>query len=125
MLKLLAFVLGVVGFGLSAAVAEDMSEELRGILEDCGQGNADACYHAALMYEHGKSDQSRALQLYEQACDLGDGVPCFQLGWRYENGWGTREDDALALDFYSKSCDYGNQYGCERHKLMTKPKPVP
>ena len=41
----------------------------------------------------------------KQACDVGDGAGCFNLGLLYGNGEGVKQSYSKAADYYRKACD--------------------
>jgi TPR repeat protein len=93
-LKALAFALGVLGFSLTAAVAEEWVEEwLRGFVEGCRQNNAAHCSIAGSYYYNGrgvKKDDFRAVEFFTKACDL-NGMDCGILGHMHQNGKGIKK----------------------------------
>lgn len=64
---------------------------------------------AAAMAEEESSD----VRAYKEACESGDPIACFELGYLYENGMGMRQDKSAALKYYTKACDLKYQFACE------------
>ena len=48
----------------------------------------------------------------KQACDVGDGAGCFNLGLLYAKGEGVKQSYSKAADYYRKACDLGYGGGC-------------
>ncbi len=59
-----------------------------------------------------KQDFSKAKGYFEKACDLNNGLGCFNAGVSYENGQGVENNSEKAAQFYSKACDLNNNKGC-------------
>ena len=67
------------------------------------------------LYEHGQGvqkDEVQAAQLYERACDAGDGVGCGFLGDMYAKGWGVKKNKDRAKELYRKACQLGWTQAC-------------
>lgn len=52
-------------------------------------------------------------ELYQKACDMGNGIACSDLGWCYKNGKGVTTDYSKARELSQKACDAGSAIGCE------------
>jgi hypothetical protein len=67
------------------------------------------------MYENGEGveqDLSKAIELYEKACE-GSYAPGYSsLGLMYENGRGVEQDLSKAFELYEKACELGDTFGC-------------
>ncbi len=50
-------------------------------------------------------DYIQAKKYFEKACDLKEGLGCFNLGALYYNGKGVEKDLIKATYFYSKACE--------------------
>ncbi len=48
----------------------------------------------------------------KQACDVGDGAGCYNLGLLYYKGEGVKQSYSKAADYYRKACDLGYGVGC-------------
>lgn len=60
-----------------------------------------------------RGDHATALQLFESACDTGDGRGCTNLGVVYEQGTGgVPRDNTRANALYQRACELGNEAGC-------------
>jgi TPR repeat protein len=57
-------------------------------------------------------DVVKARNYYNDACKLGDGLGCFNLGNAHRLGEGGKIDDALAFQSYTKSCNANEAKGC-------------
>ena len=62
--------------------------------------------------EHVAQDYSRAVTLFEQACDGGSASSCNSLGLMYERGEGVIQDHSRALTLYQDVCDRGYLLAC-------------
>ncbi|WP_421781248.1 tetratricopeptide repeat protein [Kiloniella litopenaei] len=49
---------------------------------------------------------------YERACAKGDGLSCFNLGGKFLQGNGVRQDDREAVKLFTKACDNDEPLGC-------------
>jgi hypothetical protein len=65
-----------------------------------------------------RGDYTKAVDLFNKACDAGSAVSCVNLGYMYENGQGVTRDDSHAAALYSKGCDAGNALGCVNLGIM-------
>ena len=59
-----------------------------------------------------KGDYQKAAELYQKACDSGETMGCFTLGFLYLNGQGVKQDYQKATELYQKACDGGDAKGC-------------
>jgi TPR repeat protein len=74
-------------------------------------GDADAAYHAGLMYAEGKgtsSDLKQAAQWYERAAKAGHMKAQCNLGFLYSDGRGVEKDPALAGQWLEKAARQGS-----------------
>lgn len=80
-----------------------------------------ACANLAAVYEHGfavEQDYDKALELNEQACELGWEQGCAQVGYFHQHGLGVPADLAKAKKIYESSCTAGNEMACEGLKSL-------
>jgi Sel1 repeat len=56
--------------------------------------------------------QRGGLEVFSGACDRGDGVSCFILGWQMDKGMGVPYDPARAVSLFRRSCTDGWARGC-------------
>ncbi|EMG88016.1 beta-lactamase HcpA domain protein [Helicobacter pylori GAM112Ai] len=61
---------------------------------------------------YSKQDFTQAKKYFEKACDLKDGVGCFNLGVLYDNGHGVGKDLKKAAQLYFKACELNDGSGC-------------
>ena len=77
-----------------------------------GQGNAEACFQLAGMYEHGidddRSDMPGALAMYRLAAERGHVGAAARLGELCSRGDGTEQDKAAAAVWYRKAAEQGH-----------------
>ena len=59
-----------------------------------------------------KGDYQKAAELYQKACDSGETMGCFTLGFLYLNGQGVKQNYQKATELLKKACDSGNAMGC-------------
>ncbi|WP_149721957.1 tetratricopeptide repeat protein [Campylobacter concisus] len=59
-----------------------------------------------------KGDYQKAAELLQKACDGGDAMGCYSLGFLYQNGQGVKQDYQKAAELYQKGCDGRNAGGC-------------
>ena len=55
---------------------------------------------------------TRAVELYQRACDGGDMQGCMILGAKYEGGLGVARSETRAVELYEWACDRGAMQGC-------------
>lgn len=70
------------------------------------QGNADAEYNLALLYEKGHGvtqDDAEAGKWFRKAADHGNAMAEAHVGMMYANGWGVTRDIAEASKWYQRS----------------------
>jgi TPR repeat protein len=83
----------------------------------CKAGDQVACVKAARALE--ATDQAKAQEIYQRACDANIGLGCSRLGFLYR--YQTKPDLAKALSLMKRACDLADGYGCwhlgEMHKL--------
>jgi uncharacterized protein len=93
----------------------------REMLDDlCARDVAASCVHLGKIYEVGAGvavDLSKAVSLYEHACNGVDGnretfQGCEALGLLYRQGLGVPHDDARAVELFKKACDIGIPDAC-------------
>ena len=66
-------------------------------------------------YENG--DFTKAIELYEKACNNQNMEACRIAGYCYDEGLGKRLNLQKAIELYNKACDGGDMYAC--HNLAT------
>lgn len=103
---------------ISVELAEGSSVFAKGcaaeFLEDCVSLGS-ACERG----EGGPADLSRALALYQQACDGGEPAGCVSLAFLHERGQRVPPDVARAAALYAKACDAGDPWGCNDLGVLT------
>lgn len=83
----------------------------------CDGHAAWACAALARRYLDGEGtakDPKRAVALFAEACEGGDGHACGQLAWIYENGAFGETEDAAKAEAYQRRERAAHQQGCER-----------
>lgn len=68
------------------------------------------------------AEESSEVKVYKKACESGDPLACFELGYLYENGMGMRQDKGNALKYYTKACNLKYQFACEATVRVQKSK---
>jgi TPR repeat protein len=69
----------------------------------------------ALLYKAGAGvsrDDSYAAELFRRACDQGEGMACYSLGYMYAHGEGVDVDLDQAAKLFRAACDGGDRTGC-------------
>lgn len=86
------------------------------LTQACNGGVARACARAAWEWKHGfhnmPVDQTKALELYLQACTLGDGAGCSELGDAMRTGTGVPKSLPEAADAYHLGCQVAYPPAC-------------
>ena len=54
----------------------------------------------------------------QRLANQGDAEAQYNLGVRYENGEGVRQNMITAKEWYGKSCDNGVQRGCDNYRKL-------
>jgi TPR repeat protein len=54
----------------------------------------------------------------KRACEGGEAAGCNNLGLKYDNGEGTKQDYFQAVKYYKRACAGGNAIGCNNLGLM-------
>lgn len=95
-----------------AAKVDNFPEQMKWLRTAADQGNADAQYAVAYMYQLGQgvpADGAEALRWYRKAADQGDAAAMVGIGHFYEKGaQGILKDLAEAERWYRKAADQGN-----------------
>ncbi len=77
----------------------------------CDKDSASACTAlAGMLAEAGK--HAEAFNLYQRACDAGDGTACNSVGFAHYTSHGAPWDVVKAAAGYQKACDLGEAVGC-------------
>ena len=89
------------------------------LTQQCEANNAKACFDLGVAYYNGTgvpTNQKKAFELAQKACDLGGANGCSAVGTFYVKGaeWnsGVAKDSSKAFAFYKKACDMGYAEGC-------------
>ena len=96
--------------GVKSYHSKDYSEAAKWFLKAAEQGDADAQYNLALMYENGegvKKDYKEAVRWYTKAAEQGYASAQYMLGYMYCNGLGVK-DYSEALKWYRKAAEQGD-----------------
>lgn len=70
-------------------------------------GTLDEAYKA-----HNSGDYTRAVELFENACEQNIAPGCFNLGIMYYKGRGIQKDYAKSAKFLEKTCALEGKVGC-------------
>lgn len=88
----------------------------------CADGNLADCVALGDLYLDGhdglSKDGSRAVALYQKACDAGEALGCNNLGKIYAQGRGVAQDESRAVALYEGACDAGAAPGCNNLREM-------
>lgn len=96
-------------------VPEEHARARELLTRSCGDRDAGACEELsiALAQSSEAPDQQRAVELCQQACDLGLGRACFRLGKSYRRGEaGVERDRRQALELLDRACALGHGPAC-------------
>ena len=111
------FILVVLLWG-SWSFADSTSNFLESLRKSCYvNNNANSCSRLAFYYFFGmgnelKKNYTKAIELYNRSCDLGDTDQCEYLGYLYEEGIGVKKNYTIAREFFKKACYLGSNNGC-------------
>jgi TPR repeat protein len=97
--------------GIAAYEANDLPLAYKEFLASAEEGNADAQFNVALMYERGigvAKNLEEAVVWYRKSALQGNSAAQFNLGVLYENGLGTTVDFAKANEWYRKASVQGD-----------------
>jgi len=110
------FIIAAVVF---VAACNPGAKEARDLDSSCTEGNAAACNelgHRTALGDHVLRDWRRASDLYQAACEAGEGEGCVRLARLHVNSQaaerGVAFDSAAAADLLLQGCDQGNVVGC-------------
>ena len=88
------------------AQADEQSSRIDAIISLAKQGDAEACFALALIYEYGDSlerDPVLAARWFQQAASQGIAGASFYLGMKYENGSGVKRKHSRAIQLYRQA----------------------
>lgn len=86
------------------------------ITRTCELDVAIGCYYLADRYYNGRNglevDHERALELYQQACDMDHGSSCNSAGLMTSRGHGSEPDPTASRQLYERGCELGHATSC-------------
>src|SRR5262249_48928074 len=93
----------------SIATSQDRPRALSLYRRGCSLRNGKACAHLGMYYLRGEivpRDLNRAAEHFEQSCNMGVPLGCYNLGTLFDSAASPflREDFARAAELYQKSC---------------------
>jgi TPR repeat protein len=91
------------------------AKDLAPCTEDCDRGVVFACTIVATRTERGDGvakDLTRAVQLYERACELRDGPSCVSAARMYASGRGVPPSRPKQIQLLSSACTLGDSHAC-------------
>ena len=59
-------------------------------------------------------DYTKAAELFQKSCDMGNVNGCEYLGRLYEYGLGVKQNYSKVAKAYKKACEGGNMEGCKK-----------
>lgn len=74
-----------------------------------------------LQYQEGKGrprDDGRALKLFVEGCEKGNGVSCYEAGRMTGMGRGVPADVEKAKQYAKRACELGDGRGCSTLKRL-------
>ncbi|PIE18032.1 MAG: hypothetical protein CSA65_06260 [Proteobacteria bacterium] len=72
-----------------------------------------SCHSKALRYR--KTNPALALSYYRKGCTYNHRESCYQAGYMYKKGMGTRPNHSQAVYYYTKACNAGHATACQYH----------
>ena len=87
--------------------ANGLTAEVKGLIEGCDGGNADACFEAAVRFDDGKGvpqNKERAAVAYKVACEKGDLRGCHNLGVMQIDGEGIPRNVGNGFRLLDQAC---------------------
>lgn len=87
----------------------------------CDDGEAEACYRAALQsfaIDQSNSNIEVAHALFVKACEGGHPESCFNAGQSFWTGDGAGVDKPKAVDYFERACLRGNVEACSQFGLV-------
>ena len=101
---------------LGGIVEEKRDEGLRLLKETAEQGFPDALVMLGQLYAKGgkilRKDESKAIECFRNAADLGRASACIHMYECYSSGSGVKKDAKLATYYALRAAAYGNTEGC-------------
>ena len=77
----------------------------------CDAGELSGCDSLASLRQN-SGEHAKAAAIFEQACEKGFGLSCYNLAQIYEAGVGATADESKALELYVKACERGYAVVC-------------
>jgi len=96
--------------GISAFESREFAKALKFLSPFAEQGNAEAQYRMAIMYQNGLGmvrNDARALAMMRAAAEQGHALAQHGLGFMYLQGECTPKDEAQAAEWFRKAADQG------------------
>lgn len=101
----------------------DIREGRRLVELGCMRGIADSCTAWGVALAQGSlsepKDAKRAAGLFQQGCDLGSLVGCYNLALAYRDGEGIPRNKLRAEEILSKACSVGSDVACDEVRRGT------
>lgn len=88
-----------------------LAKSKKKIISQAEQGDAQAQYELATMYENGKGAEQnvvKALEWFNKAAENGHLGSMIDLGWFYQNGQYVEKDINKAIEWYEKAAEQGS-----------------
>ena len=109
-------------YGLEAGKNGNYKQAVEYYDYGCRGDNAGSCNNLGIQYEKGEGvsqSASKAAELYEKACNLGDKeYGCTNAGAMYMKGVGVLHDKMKAFEFFEKGCAAGSDRACRLKKEL-------
>jgi len=90
---------------------------------ECTRGDPSSCFELGKLYGNGRGvakDESRAVSLYQKACDAAYVPACVSLAFALRSGKVAPKDESRAAGLFKKACESGNESGCNGLGLMAE-----
>ena len=109
--------------GVNAYESGDYTTALKEFAALAEQGDADAQFNLALMYEKGKGvpqDYKQAVKWYTKAAEQGDAEAQYNLGTMYAIGQGVPQDNVYAHMWFNLAAVDGDEKASGKRDIIAK-----
>lgn len=93
-----------------SAVKSAIEKEFEDIAVQANQGDAEAQYSLAVMYDEGegtREDNAKAIEWYTKSANQGYDLAQYNLAIMYDDGEGVDQDRSKAIEWFTKAANQG------------------
>ena len=93
-----------------SAVKSAIEKEFEDIAVQANQGDAEAQYSLAVMYDEGegtREDNAKAIEWYTKSANQGYDLAQYNLAIMYDEGEGVDQDRSTAIEWFTKAANQG------------------